>query len=71
MAVMALIVLGMLDEVRGRMLIRVGDWVERAFSPEVVASGVRVASSPCSHRPKVCEIWRQSASSSVARPCCR
>lgn len=45
MAVMALIVLGMLDEVRGRMLIRVGDWVERAFSPEVVASGVRVASS--------------------------
>lgn len=45
MALIALIVLGLLDEVRSRMLIRVGDWVERAFSPEVVASGVRVASA--------------------------
>ena len=44
MAILALVVLGMLDEVRSRILIAIGDWIERAFAPEVVASGVRSAS---------------------------
>ncbi len=39
----ALIVLGLLDEVRSRILVGVGDWFERAFAADMVAVGVRIA----------------------------